>query len=209
MRSRATLLLFFATILVGTAYGATETVEATITSCQLTFRREGSPVAPLQFRPEHVEVGFSLRATVGGAGEPFVFENLVNGTGHPFEPGLSLYQDGSSVLAQWWTGLPNEYVQFPMQFVQGDWQVLVEGGDVELLAPQDVVRHVQAQVSEGAPTGISPVSYFNFDGGERVEDGTSFRIVRESPFRPHFYVSDGLLHVEGMLSNFVITLETP
>ncbi|MEZ4752200.1 MAG: hypothetical protein R3B54_16660 [Bdellovibrionota bacterium] len=207
---RAIVFFCFTILFANTTYADTETVQANIDTCLMVFRVEGSGVEPLHFKPERMEIGFSMRMTQSGRpDEPLIYEDRVNTTGHPFEPSITLYRDGRIVLARWWTGLPDEYVQFPMQFVTGDWQTLAAGGAVELLAPEDVTNLVEAQLSDWAAAGTNPVRYFNLEVEDQDAEGTTIRIRREEPFRPRFFLKDGFLQAEGILSNFVMTLEIP
>ncbi|MCB0416376.1 MAG: hypothetical protein H6617_02485 [Bdellovibrionaceae bacterium] len=202
--------IFVAFFLSNFGFGGTETVETTINTCVMVFRVEANNVQPLNFRPAHFEIGFNIRVNQSDRpGEPFDYEDRVVSTGNAYEPTVSLYWDGELVLARWWTGLPGEYAQFPMEFVEGSWTTLAAGGPVELLAPEDVTQRIEAELSEWAPQGASPLNYFNLHFVEQEQDGTRMTIARETPFRPHFILRDGFLSAEGMLSNFVITLETP
>lgn len=205
MRLRAFLLTFLIAFLGATrSYAATHSVELDVARCQIVFSQVAAQPQLLEFRPARVDI--EMTTTIRDEGmEPFVIPTRLTDPAQVGEILVGLIPQGEGVLVRWWTGLPDEFLEFPMAFEQGDWQTLVSGGVTSLLAPEDVVSNVTANTPGEV---FDPSRYFGTHvvTADIPEPGT-MRIDREEPFRPRFTLKNGFLVAEGMLSSSVISLE--
>ncbi|MCB0417583.1 MAG: hypothetical protein KDD39_08035 [Bdellovibrionales bacterium] len=190
----------------GVAAGADpESVRVEVLTCELVFARDAAEKAVVVYKPHSVDI--QLRSVLSMGGEPFEIDSAVSDIAL-MEVWLAFYPEEGGVRVRWWSGVGDEYIEFPTSFESGDWASL-ENGSAVLLAPEDVTRRIGYSGPSTSPVDIA--KFLAMDGLLQVEaeTGMQVRMRREKPFRPRFVFNDGRVSVEGLMSTTEVTVYGP
>ncbi|MEZ4750907.1 MAG: hypothetical protein R3B54_09885 [Bdellovibrionota bacterium] len=183
-----------------------ESVRVEVLKCELIFARDAAELRAVIYKPRSVDM--RMKSIISMSDQPLEIESVVNDTAL-MDVWLAFYPKADGVRVRWWSGIGDEFIEFPAQFESGDWAKLENGEPAVLLAPEDVLRRIDH--SGPNPTPMDVAKFLVMDGLVEFEEqsGAQIRMRRDEPFRPRFVFNDGLVSVEGMISTTEVTVYVP